>query len=63
MIDEPKDTIIRARVPATLRLRLERIAQRSVARQLSDHIRVALERYVETEEAAAQTPAPAAVQQ
>lgn len=62
MINEPKDTIIRARVPAVLRLRLERIAERSVARQLSDHIRVALERYVETEEAA-QTPAAQAVQQ
>lgn len=62
MINEPKDTIVRARVPASLRLRLERIAQRSVAREVSDHIRVALERYVETEEAA-QTSAPAAVQQ
>lgn len=62
MINEPKDTIVRARVPAALRLRLERIAQRSVARELSDHVRAAIERYVETEEAA-QNPAPAAVQQ
>jgi len=62
MFNEPKDTIIRARVPAALRLRLERIAQRSVARDLSDHIRVALERYVVAEEEAAQTPAPVALE-
>ena len=49
------------RVAPDIKERLERIAARSVG-GVTDHMRVAIERYVETEEAA-QNPAPAAVQQ
>lgn len=49
------------RVTQEIKERLERIAERSVG-GVSDHVRVAIERYVETEEAA-QTPAAQAVQQ
>lgn len=49
------------RVAPDIKDRLERIAARSVG-GVTDHMRVAIERYVETEEAA-QNPAPAAVQQ
>lgn len=38
------------RCTPSLKTRLERIAEASVARNLTDHIRYAVERYVETEE-------------
>lgn len=38
------------RCTPSLKLRLERIAEASVARSLGDHIRYAVERYVEAEE-------------
>lgn len=48
------------RVAPDIKERLERIAARSVG-GVTDHMRAAIERYVETEEAA-QTPAPAVQQ-
>lgn len=46
------------RISSDLRDRLERVAERSVASKLSDHIRAALERYVKEEEAAQKMRAP-----
>lgn len=44
------------RCTATLKARLERIAVRSISRNLADHIRFAVERYIDAEEAALGLP-------
>lgn len=49
------------RISAQLHERLKSVAERSVSHRLTDHVRFALERYVEAEEAA-QTPASTATQ-
>ena len=43
------------RCSAELRARIERIAERSVSKRLSDHLRLAVERYVSDIEAAEAT--------
>ncbi len=59
MGNEAKDTWLPGvRISSDLRDRLERVAERSVASKLSDHVRAALERYVKEEEAALQLRAP-----
>lgn len=51
MINEPlTEYLPQVRCTATLKLRLQRVAAGSVARELADHIRYATERYVESEE-------------
>jgi predicted transcriptional regulator len=52
MRNETKDTSLPAvRVPTSLKDRLERIAEQSIARSISDHVRFAVEQYVAAEEA------------
>ena len=52
MINEPyTEYLPQVRCQASLKARLERIAEGSVARNLADHIRFAVERYVAQEEA------------
>lgn len=52
MINEPyTEYLPQVRCPASLKARLERVAEGSVARNLTDHIRFAVERYVAQEEA------------
>lgn len=46
----PKTVMLRARCSPDLATRLEQVAQASVARNLADHIRFAVERYVAQEE-------------
>ena len=51
MINEPmSDYLPQVRCTATLKQRLQRIAGESVARELADHIRYAIEAYVAEEE-------------
>jgi predicted transcriptional regulator len=47
---EPKTVVLRARCSSELALRLEQVAQASVARNVSDHIRFAIEQYVVAQE-------------
>lgn len=50
-INEPKSTYLpQVRCEPSLKERLERITDRSVAPSLADHIRFAVERYVADEE-------------
>ena len=50
-INEPKTTYLpQVRCEPSLKERLERITERSVAPSLADHIRFAIERYVTEEE-------------
>jgi hypothetical protein len=55
------------RVTPAMRLRLDRIIANSISPRLSDHLREAVERYVESEERnlhpAGATPAPAVLAQ
>jgi Arc/MetJ-type ribon-helix-helix transcriptional regulator len=48
--NEPMTEIMRVRITATMKARLERIAASGAAREVSDHVRYAVERYVENEE-------------
>jgi predicted DNA-binding protein len=48
--DEPLTEILRVRFTPTMKHRLERVAGQSAAREISDHVRYAVERYVENEE-------------
>ena len=51
MINEPlAETLPPVRCTTTLKLRLQRVAAASPARELGAHVRFAVERYVEAEE-------------
>lgn len=56
--DRLTEVLPMTRVTPTLRARLDRIAANSVAPRVSDHIRYALERYIEREEQILNLPAP-----
>jgi predicted transcriptional regulator len=59
MINEPyTEYLPQVRCTATMKARLERVAEGSVARNLADHIRAAIERYVAQEEARQQVAEP-----
>lgn len=50
-MEDLNDQLPPTRCSAAVKARLHAIAQRSVAKKLADHIRLAVERYVEEEEA------------
>ncbi len=60
MSKQPKDGYLpNMRISAQLHERLRNVAERSVTHRLTDHVREAIERYVEQEEARAQVTSPA----
>ena len=60
-VEETRSETLWVRVQPSLKRRLQELAAKSVAKDLSDHVRFAIEEYLEAHEAAAEMPEAEAV--
>ncbi len=55
-VEETRSETLWVRCTPSLKRRLQELAAKSVAKDVSDHVRFAIEEYLETHEAAAEMP-------